>query len=93
MHGVCHLLQWLKLDKTVVLPVRVIVHLLVSRTHKWTLVVRAGVEKRRSTRHASTTILCCVQQSERPRTYADLTIENDVRAIVQSANVRGRMLC
>ena len=37
--------------------------------------------------------LCCVQQSERPRTFADWTIENDVRAIVQSANVRGRSLC
>ena len=38
-------------------------------------------------------IQCCVQQSERPRTFADWTIENDVRAIVQSANVRGRSLC
>ena len=37
--------------------------------------------------------LCCVQQSERPRTFADWTIENDVRAIVQSANIRGRTLC
>ena len=26
--------------------------------------------------------LCCVQQSERPRTFADWTIENDVRDIV-----------
>ena len=26
---------------------------------------------------------CCVQQSERPRSFADWTIENDVRAIVQ----------
>ena len=36
---------------------------------------------------------CCVQQSERPRTFADWAIENDVRAIVQSANVRGHSLC
>ena len=36
---------------------------------------------------------CCVQQSERLRTFADWTIENDVRAIVQWANVRRCSLC
>ena len=35
----------------------------------------------------------CVQQSERPRTFADWIIENDVRACVQSANVREHSLC
>ena len=37
--------------------------------------------------------LCCVQQSERPRTFADLTISLTSFSIVQSANVRGRSLC
>ena len=37
--------------------------------------------------------LCCVQQSERPRTFADWTISLTSFSIVQSANVRGRSLC
>ena len=37
--------------------------------------------------------LCCVQQSERPRTFADWTIALTSFSIVQSANVRGRSPC
>ena len=42
---------------------------------------------------SSTQILCCVQQSERPRTFAYWTIALTSFSIVQSANDRGRSLC
>ena len=42
--------------------------------------------------HFIGTNLCCVQQSECPRTFADWTIALTSFSIVQSANVRGRSL-
>ena len=34
-------------------------------------------------------LLCCVQQSERPRTFADWTIENDVRRLFSRRTFAG----